>query len=335
MAAVTLAMIASEAGVSRPVVSKVLHGGTTTVGVSPATEARVLDVAAALGYRLNTAARAISRGRFDALGLVIGTRNDTSQLPSNLLHGILAEAQAQGVHMTIDRLPDEKLSQDGFVPRFLSELVADGLLIDFSHMIPAPMLDLLVSSPMPCVWLNSMQPKDAVYPDDVQGGRLATGHLLRLGHRRIAFYDDSDRVHYSSNARFEGYCATMSAAGVAPLAFREYLPERQLLEALLAFLRETRPTALIPYDKPWFPLLAASRLGWRIPEDLSVVCFAGKAFRALGYNFTTAVIPQFEEGREAVRMLLRRIADPATPLSPVALPFSLDVQATGAPPRKD
>ena len=332
MAAVTLSMIAREAGVSRPVVSKVLHGGTTTVGVSAATEARILAVAAAMGYRPNSAARAISRGRFDTIGLVIGTRNDTSQLPAYLLHGILEEAQAQGMHVSVDRLPDEHLTKDGFVPRFLSELIADGLLIDYTHKIPSPMLDQLSTSLLPCVWLNSMQPRDAVYPDDEQGGRLATRHLLGLGHRRILFYDDSDRVHYSSNARFEGYRSAMVAAGCEPLSFRECLPDARQLEALVAFMRAKRPTALIPYDRPWTPVVAASLLGLRIPQDLSMVAFAGKPFTSFGQEFTVAIIPQHEEGREAVRMLLRRIADPSLHEEPVALPFTLEAHSTTAAP---
>src|SRR4051812_31906827 len=77
--------IAHKAGVSQVTVSHVLSGRGR---VGEEVRQRVLDIARRLGYRPNAAARAISTGKFGCVTLLMGVRQQTSELPQQLLWGI-------------------------------------------------------------------------------------------------------------------------------------------------------------------------------------------------------------------------------------------------------
>lgn len=335
MAAVTLTMIARRAGVSHPVVSKVLHGGTAGIGVSAATAERVRAVATELGYRPNAAARAMCQQRFNSIGLLLGTGVHTSVLSPQLLSGALEACRQRNVHLVVDRLPDDRLTSKEVVPKLLREVMADGLLIDYTHNIPARMIELFADSHMPCVWLNSPQPADAVYPDDRHGGERLAQHLVDLGHRRILFVDFTPREHYSSDARHDGYLSAVRQAGCTPLTCREYLDEQERLATMVALLRTHQPTAVVTYGDTWHVVTAAHMLGWTIPRDLSVASFAGSPIRAFGLRMTTAVTPETEEGMAAVDLLERKIAQPNERFPPVILPYTLAIRESTAVPRAE
>jgi DNA-binding LacI/PurR family transcriptional regulator len=119
--------------------------------------------------------------------------------------------------------------------------------------------------------------------DDVAGGRLAAGHLLALGHRRIAFLGDREENPFgfdSSARRRAGFAAALSEAG-APLAPELTLlldahgraPARAAASGLLA--RPERPTAIFACsDAQAIGVLDAARAaGIRAPHDLSVIGF--------------------------------------------------------------
>ncbi len=344
--AVTIKDIAKRVGQSNVTVSYALRGSTE---VSEATRLRVKEVAREMGYRANGFARSMQSGRFGNIGLLCSSESARSNLPTELLNGIESELAGAKYHLTVGRLPDEKLASQGVVPGLLAEWTADGLLINYQESIPSRMIELIETDHVPAVWINSKQRDACVYAADLDAGRSATEQLLRMGHRRIAYVDYSHGqldlaepgVHYSAADRAAGYEQAMIGAGLPPQLIR---PERKVApelrpqlasDWLAAQVPQARPTAVLGYSgSTTAPLyIAALRLGLRIPEDLSIVSFDDAAIYILGPRLTTWVVPQHEMGRSAARMLLDRVAAKVSPTETrLAVAFDFDPGQTVSPP---
>jgi LacI family transcriptional regulator len=340
---VSMKELAKLAGVSPSLVSRALHGGgASTIGVSAETAARIKRLATERGYRPNAAARATRRRRLGTVALLLSTERRHSFLPSQLLDGIQDALFEHDLSLLLARLPDEQLSDEKCVPRLLREWTAEGLLVNYTDHIPAPMLDLIRQDSVPAVWLNCKLAADCIHPDDWDAGRRATEYLLGLGHRMIAYVDythsrASNALHYSAFDRQAGYEAALTTAGVpAWTIWRDSaVPAAQRVAAATALLQTSRPpTAVITYSyrEAGAVLYAASRLGRRIPEDLSVVTFGAELAQGTGLPVTTLTIPERALGRMAVQMLLARIAKPAQHQPAQAIAFDLVDGLTCAPP---
>jgi LacI family transcriptional regulator len=331
---VTIKQIAEQSGLSVPTVSRILRDEGHAH--QPATRERVLRVASEMGYRPNTSARAMRSGRFGAVALLqSGTDQVRSLLPPSLLNGILASTGAHELHLTVAALPDEQLTDRGYMPRILREWSVDGLLINYNTDIPEQMAGLIAHHGIPAVWINSVRDADCVFPEDEAGGRAAAEHLLRLGHSRIAYLTPRPG-HYSDEARERGYVAAMHAAGLPPrtvLTFREEAPD-----GLMGALRgQDRPTALVGYntEATRAAFFHAIRAGLSVPGDLSLIGFSTMAGEPLGIlPVDTMAHPGYEMGQRAVRMLLHKIEDPEITLPPCPVPHRLEVGETCAPPRQ-
>lgn len=339
---VTTADIARIVGVSQPVVSKVLHGGRTNIRASQATRERILAVASQQGYRRNTAARAIRTGRFGCATLVLSAAGGPrTTLPGNLLRGLSEALEAKKMHLTVASLPDEKLTSEGYVPRILREWMSDGLLINYNREIPQRMIDLIDEYAIPSVWLNCKRDHDCVYPDDFSAGREATRRLLDLGHRRIAylnFFYQSGASHYSEDDRRDGYRQAMREAGlleqVVEGAYLEPNGGEKRMEASVRLLTAPdRPTAVVAYCNVSLAhvVRTADQQGLVVPRDLSLITFGANS-PLLGQQVATMPVPEVEEGREAVRMLIEKIKSRGDRLPPVLVPFGFFAGRTLAPP---
>ncbi len=328
---VTMKDVAREAEVSRSVVSKVLTGSNCNIRVGVATAARVGQVADAMGYVANSAARAIRRGTFNTIGLLQGTVQPLSLLPPELLDSIQDAVAAKGKHLVLSKLPDEKLADEGFIPKILSESFADGLLVNYNAAIPPKMIALIKQHRIPSVWLNSKQSANCVYPDDHGGSYTATNHLIQLGHRRIMYINFAGEGHYSSFDREAGFRQAMQEAGYEPRSWLKEVFRRDSGEFVKDLLRrDDRPTAVVAYaQKETLAVLhAAWSLGLRIPEDLSFVTFRPTPVHVVSADPTCIVLPERAIGQAAVELLLQRIGDPSTQFEPIAVPGELYVGNT-------
>ena len=339
--AVTLKEIAVESGVSPPVVSLVLNNKGQRF--RPETRKRVLRAAHQLGYRPNVSARSMATGRFGCVALLLTTNREFSHLPVQLLDGIQAELADHELHLTIAQIPDEKLTSEGFVPKILREYLADGMLVNYHYRIPEKMTAIIREHNIPSIWMNVRRDRNCVYPDEFAAGRRAVEHLVALGHRRIGFVDYShgkavlDESHFSAADRAGGYLAGMKDAGLTPRVVRGDGRSVPYVERL-AFTREwltaaERPTAVACYstDTAGAVMAAALKVGLDVPGDLSVMAFDDHASHMLGAPMTTLLLPNFEMGREAVRMVLTRIEPPPKDLPAVAVDYGFKAGHTCAP----
>jgi len=348
---VTIKQIAQLTGLSVPTVGNVL--GRSADRYSKETRRRVLEAARTLGYRPNSSARAMRRGRSGCAALVLSrSRQQThSYIPGGLLDGLDDELALHNMHLTVSRLSDEELSSDDFVPKVLREHMADGMIVNYTHGIPPTMLELIHAHHTPAVWLNAKLAEDCAYPDDLAAARSVTADLLKLGHRRIAlvhlvarlgatgtFADNKPQMHYSALDRAAGYAGVMLDAGLEPrvLSHERYIEQDAHIEVCRALLSgANRPTAVLAYSEAQVLSLvvAARSLGLEIPRDLSVVVFAPLGTNMGGYDLSVAAVPTREMGHRAVRMLLRKLQAPTVPCTPEPIAYGLAAGGTvSAPP---
>lgn len=312
--------IAELSGVSKATVSYVLNGKDHLVGST--TRRRVWDAIQRLGYRPNSAAKAIVSGSFGTVALLLSTSHYFSFLPWQLLDGIQDELAQHELHLSIAKLSDEIFTTPHPTPKVLRQSMVDGYLINYTHRIPKGLIELIGQHDIPAVWINTQQTHNCVYPDDEQGGRMITEHFLELGHKKIAYLDYShdpgamETSHYSAQARYKGYAQTMQKAGLTPrMLWREKPQEKGPRFAIMRswMTGEDRPTAVITYSDQIDVtniFIMAGQLGLRIPQDLSVAVFANQAMTLADLSLTTALVPQYEVGKTAVDTLRERIARP-------------------------
>jgi DNA-binding LacI/PurR family transcriptional regulator len=334
---VTINDVAAHAGVGPSTVSRVLNDSPN---VSDATRVRVLAAIETLNYRPSPLARGLSRGRCQTLGVVVPFFTHASAVER--LRGVVAALDGSRYDLVLFNV-ESPVHRDEHFATLTRRDRADGLLV--LSLPPRPEhLRQLAEAAVPVVLVDALG-KDVpmVVTDDVEGGRIATRHLVALGHERIAFIGDDPRNEFgftASPARERGYADVLTEAGLpcGPELRRYGAHDRtvaqRLTESLLA--RRDRPTAIFASsDVQATGVLAAARsAGLRVPEDLSVVGFDDIEISAYG-GLTTVRQPLFESGRLGAQMLLDQLNDDGAPRATVhELPLVLVERSTTAPPRR-
>jgi LacI family transcriptional regulator len=176
---------------------------------------------------------------------------------------------------------------------------------------------------------------DYVAADDVQGGFLATNHLLERGHRRIGLIN-GPLFNSSARERFEGYRTALSKRGIS-------LDESLIISGALtmedghAYAKtlladeEQRPTALFAFSDyvALGAMQAAQEMNLRIPEDIAVVGYDDIDFAfCLETPLTTVQVPKRQIGEEVVTLLERKISGEECK-EQLKLPVELVVRQSG------
>jgi LacI family transcriptional regulator len=335
----TIQAIADSTGLSANTVSRLLRGRIKGQRRDAIERSRlVLEAAERVGYRPNSSARAMKTGSFGAIGLVQSADPQRSRLEEGVLAGIHEAIRAAGLHLVSSRLPDERLINRGFVPKILRELMVDGLIVNYDVLIPSAMLELLRDNAIPSVWLNVEQDFNCVRPDDRQAGQIATEHLIRAGHRRIAYaallhsesFIFSDRSHYSQRARYAGYADAMRDAGLEPklIAAPERGPRSEMAPTPAVRLdwldAKDRPTALVSYSS-WGLYRVAMTANHKCgsADAIAMVTFGEAPQQTDDLSFDTVVLPLQQIGLDAVSMLQQRMADPRQSVPTRVVPCTL------------
>ena len=272
---IRIADVAKKAGVCITTVSRVLNNHTQ---VRQANREKVLQAIKELGYNPNAAARALSKGTNETLGVVIRTLNDPYW--ADLVERIEQAALDNGYLVVLAVVNDKDFNMEKRWARIFSEGRTDGMIL-VSPQKEADYLMDLKESDFPVVLVDNNRGDwdlPSVVVDNVEGGRLATRHLLDLGHTRIAHI--VGRTEYSAaRDRLEGYRAAYEEVGVAVpedlVGYGNYdFQEAQRITTEWLSLRE-RPTAIFAFDDVMAMAVmnAARSLGVGIPEELSLVGF--------------------------------------------------------------
>jgi LacI family transcriptional regulator len=277
---VTIADVAADAGVGVGTVSRVLNGSEQ---VRESTLRAVLDSIDRLGYRPSHAAAALVRGTPRTVALIVAHLTRPSAVVR--VASALEVLEEQGYDAIVYNV-DGPLERDRHLEALLPTHRADGVLA-VCLPLSRDHLDQFARAGVALVSVDAVNPRvPQTVIDDVAGGRLATGHLIALGHRRIGFIGDmpSSRppagLGFTSSAnRLRGYKQALAAAGIRVepgLIRRGPHDAATAAEHAARLLKSPDPPSAIfaTSDTQAIGVLAAAdRLGVTIPERLSVVGF--------------------------------------------------------------
>ena len=261
----TIADVAAASGVGVGTVSRVINGAP---GVRDATRDRVRAAISQLGYRPSHLAAALSRGTPRTVAIVLPHLTRPSSVER--LAGALA-VLARYEYDTIVCNVDTPAQRDHVLATLVARHRADGVIV--------------VSLPLATVDVATRGVPHTVI-DDVAGGRLATDHLLGLGHLRIGFIGDrvqravSTALGFTASARrLAGYRQALAAAGVSPdddlIRLGPHGPaSAQALATELLTLRDPPSAIFAASDTQAMGVLAAAdQAGAQVPSELSVIGF--------------------------------------------------------------
>jgi len=316
--------VAREAGVSLMTVSRVINDKED---VSAETRERVLKIIASLDYRPSAIARSLATQETRTIGLVIP--DVTNPFFADITRGVEQLAYAQGYHVFLCN-SEEDPQRELAVILSLEEKRVDGLILCSSRIEEKILIDLLARLPV-VVLINrslNLDGEDAfqsVILDEVQGGKLATQHLINTGHHRIGFLAGPP-VSFSGRGRKQGYQAAMLAAGLAPNPgwVVHCLPTVeggfQACYELLMHCPDVN--ALFCYNDlvAVGALHACAELGRSIPKDIAIVGHDDIPLaRLVSPSLTTCRVPRHELGSLAVQALIERLKDCPSGCQPIVL----------------
>ncbi|SMF74074.1 LacI family DNA-binding transcriptional regulator [Streptomyces sp. Amel2xC10] len=327
----TIRDVAARAGVSKSLVSLVLRGAD---GVRPEKRQAVLAAVEELGYRPNAAARSLSERRTRTVGVLLNDLRNPWFV--DLLDGLNSRLYDNGLRMLLaDGHLNRRLGED--LAHTFTELRVDGLIAVGTLQDPGVLR--AAAGRVPTVVAGAREPVlpavDVVAGDDEEGARLATEHLIGLGHRHIAHIAGQGAVGELRRRSFE---ATMRAHGLADTArvARGDLTEEGGYRATVRLLNgPRRPTAVFAVNDMTCvgALSAAEASGLHVPRDLSLVGYDNTYLSQLRHLWLTTVDnASHEVGRRAAQHLLARIAEPDRPAQVDLTAPTLEVRGTTAPP---
>lgn len=327
----TIVDVATRAGLSKSLVSRVMRGGAS---VSPASRAAVMVAAEELGYRANAVARSLVQRRSYNVGIMVSDLHNI--FFAEVLDGLSAAAGARGYRTLITTGNRDPLAEKRALEQLL-ELRADGVILAGARL-PAEVVAAAARS-VPVAVVGSdlrLRGVDVVVDDDFRGAVLAVEHLAGLGHRDIALIDGGEGA--GAAERRAGYLAAMAEKGlshhtrVEPGDFTEgggYEGARRLLSA------SPRPTAIFACNDQSAvgALDAINEAGLEVPRDVSLVGYDNTALAALRHiSLTTIHQPRHKIGEMAMRAVVRRIEHPGSPARRHVLAPKLIVRNTTARP---
>jgi DNA-binding LacI/PurR family transcriptional regulator len=334
MSAVTIRDVARRAGVAVATVSRVMNNSGQ---VRAATERRVLQAVEELGYRPHRTARGLARGRMATVAALVPFVTHPSAFAR--IQGMVEACRGKGLPVSLFdvEFPED---QHEHLRALAGDLRPEGLVVVSLHLSDQELDWLRDAQLCPVLVDAEASGLSSVCIDDEAGGRLATTHLLELGHERIAFVGDVEHDRFgftSSERRHRGCRQALAAAGIGWRADYERMGRhgrdvaRMHAHALLDL--PTPPTAVFAAsDTQALGVLEALReRGLSVPDDLSVIGFddvdsAGHA------ALTTVHQPLIDSGRQAVRIVEEERIEPGRPAERCLLDINLVVRRTTGPP---
>jgi LacI family transcriptional regulator len=331
---VTLKDVAAHTGVSISAVSLVLNERDAG-RINPDVAARIRQVASDLGYVPNLLARGLKTRHTHTIGLL---SDGVASIPfaGQMLAGAQIAAWEEGfLLLLIDTAGRDEL--EGPAVKALLQRDVEGLILaaEFHRDVDLP----LVPRGTPTVVLNGTPTRsdrvaDYVVPDETAGAYAATEHLIRAGHRRIAFCNVAGDKFVAAHLRRSGYEAALATWDIpmdptlvvhasAPSSSAAFEVARELLS------RTDRPSAVFCFSDQialgFYQI--AHELGLQVPRDLSVVGFDNQqsVADALLPGLTTIQLPHNEMGKWAAKQAIARVrgdnkdAPPAHSLMPCPL----------------
>jgi LacI family transcriptional regulator len=334
---ITLRDVARRAGVHPATASRALSPETRLL-VSDATAQRVVEAAAALGYRPNAVARSLRTRRSHTIGVLIPDLNNPLFPP--MVRGLEDRLAADGYVALIGNT-DSRLDREQQVFEQMRARNVDGYALATARL-SSPVLAEAARAGLNVVLMNRVAEDydfPAVSVDNERGAQMAVAHLARLGHTRIGYIAGPQSLSTGLN-RYRGFLAGMQAAGLAvppgAVAFADAFSieegqrcGREILAASPEFTAMAAGNDMLAVGC----YAAVEEAGLDCPGDISVVGFNDMPFiDRLRPPMTTVAFPHYQLGTEAASLLLERLSGGEKPAKIVYLAPEFVVRGSTAAP---
>ena len=321
-------------------VSRVLNNSPL---VNVNTRQRVLEVMAELGFKPNSIARQLPRKqRIHNIGVItqpfFSYRSFAERL-RGVQRGLYdSEHEYELVLYSVSSIPhfQERLASIAQAGSVEALIIIDIELTEEQKV-------MLRQAKIPFAGINHLQNQDwpCIGSNNVLGGRVATQHLIELGHRDIAYIGDNffDPFGFmTSPERYQGYCDVLQENNLPikkhyfAVGSHDYDVARGLCREMLS--QPTPPTAIFAMsDIQALGCIAGCReMGLRVPEDVSVI---GYDDLEMSYHTELTTVRQHLElsGRITIEYLIHYLKGGLNPPAPLPLPEVITRRTTGVPRR--
>ncbi len=339
---VTIRHVAADAGVSLQTVSRVVNRAPN---VSPDMMHRVQASIEKLGYVPSLAAQRMA-GAHSYFILALNDRERTiadwrsrrgTDWVDQMLLGSMLTCAEHGYRMIVELVDTHSDQLERELLAAIAAVQPDGIILTPPHSGNRQIIDLLEQQGISFARIGSTSPGGGIKltMDDERAARLATEHLIDLGHQKIGFIAGPEDYELSG-WRVAGWHAAMAAAGLSTdglLATGDFSQPsgRSAAERLLS--ADARVTALVvSNDQMTLGALDVAReRDLRIPHDLSIISFDDTpAMRYAEPPMTAVVQPIAEVASRAVQLIIEQRRSGEVPSQPETIPAGLIVRETTA-----
>jgi DNA-binding LacI/PurR family transcriptional regulator len=325
---VTLHELAKAAGCSVSTVSRALNSSDHPV--NDTTRERILAIANQLGYRPNMTARGLKMDRTFTIGLIV--YNIGSPFTPVLIRSIqeyLKQRDYFSIIISTDWDPD---LESEAVHQLISRSIDGVIFVESWRDESNNTLDL-ANKPYVFVYrLFNGSYANSVVVDDHFGATLAVEHLIKLGHRRIAFINGPHGWD-ASKERLAGYQDILAKSGISYDPFLVEIGNWEVqggYQAAKKFLiLPDRPTAIFAANDfmALGAIYAVQNAGLSVPNDIAVVGYDDREFTSFSKpTITTVCPPSFEMGQMAAQLILNRIENQVEIENPIRVQGKLTIR---------
>jgi hypothetical protein len=327
---ITIRDVAQAAGVSTATVSRALRG---LPHVDPETRERVRRVAAELDYVVSPSASRLASGRTGTVAVI--TPFIDRWFFSTVLSGISDVLQESDVDLLVYEVGDPATSPGLPAERRLRGRV-DGVIV-VTLPTDAPRIADMLEIGLPTSFIGVRWPGvPSVCIDDGAAGRMATQHLINLGHERIGIISGRPQASTSQASRALGYATAMKGADLTPESSLEahgYFTVAGGEAAMTSLLSQPNPpTAVFAMsdDMAFGAIRALQRHGIRPGSDIAIASIDGHELSEL-LDLTTVGQPVEQMGRIAAEALLARMLGQDDSADEITVPTTLVVRGSTVP----
>lgn len=303
----TLADIAKAAGVSPAVVSRVINNdGSLRIGKE--TRVRVLKIIDELNYAPNIAARSLRSARSGTIAVVV--HEVSNPVYSEIIKGAQEAAARFGKSILLGDASANPMSSSR-----LADMIGgggvDGLVMQADGGIAEKVLINAARQNVPTVLLQAELdiPAHLICLPDEEGARIATEHLMGLGHHEIGCLATTKGLTFTRNREKGWRAARRRKNQRSPKDLVEYCGptiEEGLLGTLNLLKRNPEVTAIVCFNvmAAIGALEAAKEARLKVPRDLSIIAIHDiKLADFLRTPLTTVAMPLFELGQRAIELV--------------------------------
>ncbi|MDX5474404.1 MAG: LacI family transcriptional regulator [Bacillaceae bacterium] len=310
----TIKDIAKAAGVSVTTVSRALNGYSD---VNEKTRAKIIKVAKDLNYSPNTVARTLVMKKSKTIGLLVSDMNREGvkdNFTFEVLCGINEASAELGYDLVLFSTTSTKQKEKTYT-QLCRERRVDGVIIQ-GIKINDPYLMEVVNSDIPCVLVDIPIESDTVgyvTTNNMEGAKIATQHLINLGHKNIAMINGHNKADVSKR-RLEGYYEALKEnklpMNIEWIKDGEFTEDRAEKVAHELIINHPNVTAIFcASDLMAFGALkAAKKLNKKVPEDISIIGYDDITLASYSSpSLTTIRQDKFMMGYEAAILLINML----------------------------